>query len=189
MNYWDLRNPKTPVFSSGEIQNVLMTCDFLTNDQQIIVTSMEGEIGMFSVKRQKMNFYHPTLPALIEEKTKALQMMNTDSLKDEELENLTQTTSNMLYSCIAVKGIDDLEGQFLIGDEQGVITKYSKEFEQHKKLDAFVGHSQGVRCMEVNKTGTRLISGCMDHSLRLWNYQTCEPLTIFAGHHDSVVSV
>lgn len=34
-----------------ESENVLMNCDFLPNDQQIVTTSIAGEISVFSVKR------------------------------------------------------------------------------------------------------------------------------------------
>ena len=42
-----------------------MNCDFLPNDQQIVTTSIAGEISVFSVKRQERVFYHDTMPGLI----------------------------------------------------------------------------------------------------------------------------
>jgi len=51
VNYWDLRNTKTPVFSMNDSPNVLMSCDFLPNDQQIVTTSIGGEVSVYSVKR------------------------------------------------------------------------------------------------------------------------------------------
>jgi WD40 repeat protein len=32
INYWDMRNTETPLFTCTEVKNVLMTCDFLVND-------------------------------------------------------------------------------------------------------------------------------------------------------------
>jgi len=66
LNFWDLRNTKAPVFQNKQSNTCLMSCDFLQNDQQILVTSMEGEISIFSVKRQERIFYHETLPGIIE---------------------------------------------------------------------------------------------------------------------------
>lgn len=51
MVYWDLRSNKEPIFKHEESGNVLMGCDFMPNDQQIITTSMTGEISIYSVKR------------------------------------------------------------------------------------------------------------------------------------------
>jgi WD40 repeat protein len=33
VNYWDLRNPAKPVFTNGDIKNVLLCCDFMPNSQ------------------------------------------------------------------------------------------------------------------------------------------------------------
>ena len=51
VNFWDVRNTKAPVFSNNESPNILMSVDFMPNDQQILTTSMEGEISIFSVKK------------------------------------------------------------------------------------------------------------------------------------------
>ena len=40
MMYWDLRNAAKPVFENAESKAVLMGCDFMPNDQQIITTSI-----------------------------------------------------------------------------------------------------------------------------------------------------
>ena len=50
------------------------------------------------------------------------------------------------------------------------------------------GHSMGLRSLEVSKDGKTLVSGCEDHSLRLWDYQTGKAEKILAGHRDVVVS-
>jgi WD40 repeat protein len=51
VNYWDLRNTKAPVFSLEDSTSPLMNCDFLPNDQQVVTTSIAGEISVYSVKR------------------------------------------------------------------------------------------------------------------------------------------
>lgn len=65
VNYWDLRNTKKPVWRNEESKNILMSCDFMPNNQWLLVTSMEGEISMFSVKKQTRIFYYDTLPDII----------------------------------------------------------------------------------------------------------------------------
>jgi WD40 repeat protein len=65
LNYWDLRNTKTPLFANKESSNVLMSCAFMPSDTLIVVTSMMGEISLFCTIRQKRIFYHDTLPDLM----------------------------------------------------------------------------------------------------------------------------
>jgi hypothetical protein len=62
LNYWDLRNTAKPLFSFSDSPNVLMNVDFMPNDQQILCTSMEGEISMYSVKQQSRILFHETIP-------------------------------------------------------------------------------------------------------------------------------
>jgi len=62
------------------------------------------------------------------------------------------------------------------------------ELAEYSKLDTFSGHSMGIRSMEVNPAGTKLASGCADHSIRIWDYDTCTGQQLLAGHTDFVVS-
>jgi WD40 repeat protein len=90
---------------------------------------------------------------------------------------------------MTVKGVEALDGHFLVGDEQGNVIKYHKELASYSKLDTFSGHSLGIRSMEVNKSGTKLATGCADHSIRIWDYATCKGEKLLAGHSDLVVSI
>jgi WD40 repeat protein len=187
VNYWDPRNPQKPVFSIGDCHNVLLSCDFMPNCQQILVTSMEGEIMMVSVKRQMSIFMHDTLPALRDERKKLLEANNLDGIKEKELKEIDQI-SNQLWACTSVKGVEQLDGHFLVGDELGQIIKYKMDLAEYSKLDTFFGHSLAIRSLEVNKSGTKLASGCADHSIRIWNYESCQAEKLLAGHTDLVVS-
>lgn len=60
---------------------------------------------------------------------------------------------------------------------------------QVEKIGFFKGHSHSIRHCEVSKSGKHLLSTNEDHSLRLWDYETYEPLLIFSGHHDIVVKI
>jgi hypothetical protein len=44
-----------------------MSCDFLCNDGQIVCSTVEGEIDIYSLNRQKRIWHHETLPGLIAE--------------------------------------------------------------------------------------------------------------------------
>ena len=61
----------------------------------------------------------------------------------------------------------------LVGAEDKKITKYRYDFGKKQPLelmDTYVGHSSGIRSIEVDKNCTKILTGCMDHSLRLWDY-------------------
>ena len=44
----------------------------------------------------------------------------------------------------------------------------------------------GVRNMEVTKDGKKMVSCCMDHSIRVWDFDTCKSEQLLAGHTDVV---
>ena len=69
MNYWDLRNSKAPVYTNKDFNKVLMAVDFMPDGNQILVTSIEGEIGIINVEqtgKEERQFYHDTMPAIRE---------------------------------------------------------------------------------------------------------------------------
>ena len=69
MNYWDLRNSKTPVYTNKDFSKVLMAVDFMPDGNQILVSSIEGEIGIINVEnpgKEELQFYHDTMPAIRE---------------------------------------------------------------------------------------------------------------------------
>jgi len=44
----------------------------------------------------------------------------------------------------------------------------------------------GIRSLDVSKDAMTLASGCMDHSIRLWEYKTGQAKNILCGHQDVV---
>ena len=40
-----------------------------------------------------------------------------------------------MYSCHTVKSISELEGMYLVGDEQGNVNKYMMDLNTHKQVD------------------------------------------------------
>jgi len=99
-----------------------MSCDFMPNNQWLLVTSMEGEISIFSIKRQQRIFFHETIPGIINAEKERRELVNKDD--DIDLNKLAKETSNIMYGCHTVKGCEELEGVYLVGDEQGNVNKY-----------------------------------------------------------------
>ena len=70
MHYWDLRNSKAPIYTNSDFNKVLMAVDFMPDGNQIIVTSIEGEIGIINVETpgsEYRQYYHDTMPGIIKE--------------------------------------------------------------------------------------------------------------------------
>ena len=193
MNYWDIRSNKAPIFKMEDSPSCLMGVDFMPNDQQIITTSMDGEISIYSVKRQERVFFHETLQEKIENLVQAKKFGSAaDEFTEKDERILRAETKNIMYNVHTYKEVDknrDEEGVFMIGMLDGEVNKIKADFDKIQIVDQFHGHSDGVRAMEVNKTGDKLISCCADHSLRIWDYQTCKANLLLAGHTDVVVSI
>jgi len=66
------------------------------------------------------------------------------------------------------------------------VSKIRIDYENVDIMDYYSGHSMGVRSIELNKDATRMITGCEDHSLRVWDFKTGKPLSILSGHRDVV---
>lgn len=91
-----------------------------------------------------------------------------------------------MYCVKAVKGIEAEEGTILVGAEDSMVTKYKFGYGDVQQVNHFKGHSGGVRSIELNKDGSKLLSGCDDHSLRIWDYNNFKCEAIMAGHRDVV---
>lgn len=78
--------------------------------------------------------------------------------------------SNIIYMCKTVRSVPDEENTFLIGAEDARISKIRMDYNGVEIFDFFGGHSAGIRSVEVSGDGSTLISGCEDHSLRIWDY-------------------
>jgi len=103
-----------------------MSVDFMPNDQQILTTSMDGEISMFSVKRQERVFHYETRPGMINAEKELRERTRPDD--DIDLEQIKKETSNIMYACHTVKRNSEYDGVYLIGDEQGDIGMYKMDY-------------------------------------------------------------
>lgn len=77
-----------------------------------------------------------------------------------------------MYVCRTLKKIPGEENTILIGAEDKNITKVTLTDDDYKISGLFQGHSAGIRSVDVSKDAMTLASGCMDHSIRLWDYKT-----------------
>ncbi|KAJ6627752.1 WD40-repeat-containing domain protein, partial [Mycena sp. CBHHK59/15] len=60
----------------------------------------------------------------------------------------------------------------------------------HTVAGPFEGHSSWVRSVAFSPDGTRIVSGSVDHTMRMWDAQTGHMVSgPFEGHTDSVCSV
>ena len=91
-----------------------------------------------------------------------------------------------MYVCRTLSKIPGEENTVLIGAEDQNITKVTLDQEKYQISGLFQGHSMGIRSLDVSKDALTLASGCMDHSIRLWDYKTGQSKNILCGHQDVV---
>ena len=170
-----------------------MSCDMMANNEHIITTSIDGQVGVIDTKTQSRIFLYETLPLMIAaDKENRLPEQMQESLAETKPSapkpKRDDEFSNIMYVSRAIKGVPGEENTFLIGAQDKSITKFTLQGGSYEPTDVFQGHSMGTRSLEVSKDGKRMVSGCEDHSLRIWDYDTLKSEKILAGHHDVVVS-
>jgi WD40 repeat protein len=84
---------------------------------------------------------------------------------------------NILWVCKAVVGMgEERNPEFIVGCQDSTVLKISIDYAKVDIFDRFSGHSRAVRSLEVSKDRKYLLSGCEDHSLRIWDYDQCKSL-------------
>ena len=91
-----------------------------------------------------------------------------------------------MFNVTTVKGFEEEDGTFLVSGEDSTIQKIKVDYEKSTIVDSFYGSSKGIRMVELSRDHKQLVSSCMDHSLRVWDYKTCQALKSLAGHQDAV---
>ena len=94
-----------------------------------------------------------------------------------------------MYICKTLKGIPGQENKFLVGAEDKSVTQVDLSNNEFTVTGAFTGHSMGIRSLGISNDAQTLATGCMDHSIRLWDYNSGIAQAILCGHQDVVVSI
>lgn len=189
LNYWDLRKSSKPVLQFKDAQHCILSCDFVCSDCFIVSTTINGDIDIHSINREKLAFHHETLPALIEQHKENMKPIEEGwELSAASQIKADKLPTNAIYHCSGVSNVPGEENVFLVGSEDSDIQKIEIDGPGLRVRDKFCGHSMGIRSAEISKDGAKLVSGCEDHSLRVWDYQTCKAEKLLAGHGDFVVS-
>lgn len=167
---WDLRKAAKPYMINKESNSCIMACDFTNDHTHVLSATVEGEINATNIESGKMVLSHDTM-ALTPE-----------------------VPSNIIYSLKTVRHHPKKGNIFTLGMENKL--SYLIDYDPKAKFESWMleiqqkyeGHSAGIRDAMFNPDCTRLLTCCEDHSLRLWNTETCEPICLFAGHTDFVTN-
>ena len=103
----------------------------------------------------------------------------------------THMKSNILFCGKTVKHAEKEKGVFLVGSENKLIDKMSYDSKNNIVAveGTFSGHHGSIKSVAVSPDLKYMLSASGDQSLRLWSYETYEPLKLFSGHRDQVVSL
>ena len=110
------------------------------------------------------------MPAIIKEAKDNAALFDNDRKPMESVKVPEPVIlSNIVY---CVKTIPFDYGTFLFGAADSNVTK-CKIGNFYTEIDSlFSGHSMGVRSIDYSRDFKSLITGCEDHSLRIWDYAT-----------------
>ena len=64
---------------------------------------------------------------------------------------------------------------------------YYKQLMQPQLLRRLTGHQDAIKTMTFN--GTTLITGSLDKTIKIWNFQTGQCISTYRGHSDAVLSL
>lgn len=105
----------------------------------------------------------------------------------EEMQSLSKRPEKILNNIVyCVKSIPFDYGVFLYGAMDANVTKCRIGNFFTETVDLFSGHSMGVRSIDFSRDHKNLITGCEDHSLRVWDYASGEAKYLLSGHKDVV---
>jgi len=78
------------------------------------------------------------------------------------------------------------DGRVLLGCEDGILRLFNIG---DSSLTSIHGHTGAVTAVAVSGTGTTMVSGSSDHTLKLWSCYSFLPTTVLTGHQSSVRDV
>ena len=80
--------------------------------------------------------------------------------------------------------------KILTGSMDKIVRRWEiNDYDSLEQRQQIPGHSSGVRFVATSADDEFILSGCMDHSSRIWDMKNSCPLGILFGHTDFVVSM
>lgn len=157
---WDTRKVMKHLMELKGHGMGVRSCDYLANDKFAVSCDFDSEVIVWDIQQSKLmaNIKFPEGPNGVE-------------------------AGNMGLSVRGWKGIKN-ELAFLVGHEDSLIRDIRAQPGQMTVVGQYEGHSNGVRFIGANANESKLLTGCEDHSFRIWDVATHEPKFIMAGHTD-----
>lgn len=162
---WDRKNSSKPLYKCIGNEGMVRSVGFMNDDQHIFSTSMEGEITIFDAKSGEM------------------------FLQEKCISDQTETEGNIIYSGSAARKLGD--GKYLLTTHEDCATRsweLNPDTKELKNTEIFIGHSNTVRHVDFSPSEQRFVTGCEDHSLRVWDIESSKGLYLLAGHTDFAVA-
>lgn len=108
---------------------------------------------------------------MIEAWKKTVEAMDHGDTELEQQKRMLLPPQNIIY--LVKRNPSNEDGtEFFVCSDQCDVDKISIDYANIKIDDKYVGHSSSVRSVELSKDGKKLITGCADHSLRIWDTET-----------------
>ncbi len=110
-----------------------------------------------------------------------------------------ETFTNYPMGVTDLKWLPDEESLVVAGGEyMGYIANHSQPekylqimntSDSGNVLKQFIGHTESVMSISISSDGSRLLSGSMDSTVRVWDIETGNQMQIFQDHTDIITSV
>ena len=168
---WDLRSAAMPLSVNTESESCIMCCDWSADNKHILSGTMYGVVNSLNVQSNKM------------------------VMKKDTMEMCPELESNTIFSLKTVRNHPRKGNIFTLGMENKIA--YAIDYDDKAQFETwfleifqkYEGHYSAIRDQTFNKDCTRFLTCCEDHSLRIWDAETCTALGLFSGHKDFVVSL
>lgn len=113
----------------------------------------------------------------------------------DTMQHTPEIQSNICWAVKTVPSSKMAGNTFMLGSENKMVCCVN--FDPSQKYESqwletqgkYVGHSAAVRHVETSPDGTRMLSSCEDHSMRLWDTESYQGVALMGTHSDVVVSM
>ena len=114
------------------------------------------------------------------------KIQNFDSLWRSPTPDCGKIFAGGLFSCVKVRG-----NSMFVGMLDGLIKMWriSEKETWRRPVRMFEGHEESVTCLDVDSSVSHLVSGSLDHSVRVWSTQTSSLLRVLRRQGSPIVMV